>query len=483
MARPSARTKDLATWLETRLAELAPGANLPTDAQLARAWSLSASTVKRVLSHYRDRGMLERIQGKGTFKPPGRPHLPCSTERHPSSVRALAENLQSLVYAGKYAYGEQLPSIKFMCLQYKLAPATVVAAYRQLADMQLLTKIGKSFYVGTSELFQQGVRKRREVVCYYGAGDDFTDMFNRNELAPAYRKMERELLRFGYVLKHDTLGNAKKNIRISTRTGRLPAGIILAHLSAGSFEMLRSTIDRMYRKAVSPPRCLVVGPYVARFNRNISFVNEGQTTTARFRACAQFIHRKGFKTVSLILDQSAWPHTHALVCLKLRTALATLYGEGLRFRFAVLPSQRRMSRAAFMDKEFSYYAPLHASNLTGGVSRTQIEKEMVVCASMGQVLKRLEHGKGHVWVFANDACAEQAYTWLRDSGIRIPEDMSIIGLENNPRYFSLGITSVTKDFDTMGCSMAHAIIGDIPLARTSSGALQTYGLVLERQTT
>jgi DNA-binding GntR family transcriptional regulator len=47
--------------------ELAPGARLPTYAQLADQYQVSVSTAQAALRILRDRGVVEGQQGKGTF--------------------------------------------------------------------------------------------------------------------------------------------------------------------------------------------------------------------------------------------------------------------------------------------------------------------------------------------------------------------------------------------------------------------------------
>jgi hypothetical protein len=46
-----------------------------------------------------------------------------------------------------------------------------------------------------------------------------------------------------------------------------------------------------------------------------------------------------------------------------------------------------------------------------------------------------------------------------------------------------GITSVILDKETIGYNLAHALLDDIPVERTSQGYLRMKALVLERGTT
>jgi len=92
------------------------------------------------------------------------------------------------------------------------------------------------------------------------------------------------------------------------------------------------------------------------------------------------------------------------------------------------------------------------------------------------------HRSNGVWLFSNDADAAQALMWCDKNSIRIPEDVAAMGFENNPAYLYHGITSVILDTETIGYNLAHALLDDIPVERTSQGYLRMKALVLERVT-
>jgi DNA-binding transcriptional regulator YhcF (GntR family) len=71
----------------------------------------------------------------------------------------------------------------------------------------------------------------------------------------------------------------------------------------------------------------------------------------------------------------------------------------------------------------------------------------------------------------------------KENRIRVPQQVSIIGLENDRRYLHLGITTCMRDWETMGYLMAHAVIGDIPMRTTRRGFIDYDALLLERRTT
>ncbi|MEU6720706.1 GntR family transcriptional regulator [Nonomuraea sp. NPDC046802] len=47
--------------------ERAPGSKLPAELELANIWGVARMTVRRTLEELVERGLIERVHGKGTF--------------------------------------------------------------------------------------------------------------------------------------------------------------------------------------------------------------------------------------------------------------------------------------------------------------------------------------------------------------------------------------------------------------------------------
>lgn len=88
-----------------------------------------------------------------------------------------------------------------------------------------------------------------------------------------------------------------------------------------------------------------------------------------------------------------------------------------------------------------------------------------------------------LWICRFDDQAQEALQWAEQNRVAVPRDMAILSLENRPKFYHLGISSCTFDWESVGYLMAHAIIGDVPLAQTSRGFIKTRAVVLERGTT
>jgi DNA-binding LacI/PurR family transcriptional regulator len=104
-----------------------------------------------------------------------------------------------------------------------------------------------------------------------------------------------------------------------------------------------------------------------------------------------------------------------------------------------------------------------------------------VCATYEKLVKRF--GKNVLWLCTRDSLAEPALEALRRMGVKVPDEISLMTLENAPQHYHLGVSACTPDYELVGYLMAHAIIGDMPIKKTRYGYLRMPCPVTERSTT
>lgn len=103
LARPARLSEEVGRWLAQRIraGELAPGARLPTEKQLAQELAVSRAVVREALSRLKAEGYVETRQGAGAFVAP-RPGGTSFRLAEAAAVPALAEvfELRLMVEAG-----------------------------------------------------------------------------------------------------------------------------------------------------------------------------------------------------------------------------------------------------------------------------------------------------------------------------------------------------------------------------------------------
>ena len=85
-------------------------------------------------------------------------------------------------------------------------------------------------------------------------------------------------------------------------------------------------------------------------------------------------------------------------------------------------------------------------------------------------------------VCTTDQVASDLLALLRTRRVAVPDAVSVVTLENSAKFLFQGITASAIDYDLVGYLMAHALIGDIPLRKSSRGFLSIDSGVIERLT-
>jgi len=102
------------------------------------------------------------------------------------------------------------------------------------------------------------------------------------------------------------------------------------------------------------------------------------------------------------------------------------------------------------DRHETWLATLKEHGLTPGSS---IEGDFTLNGGYDAMNRLLDIGKKFTAVFVgNDTMAFGAHTALRKRGLRVPEDVSIVGFDNIPEsaHFLPGLTTVHQDSELMG---------------------------------
>ena len=81
-----------------------------------------------------------------------------------------------------------------------------------------------------------------------------------------------------------------------------------------------------------------------------------------------------------------------------------------------------------------------------------------------------------LWVFEFMQDAAAASTHFEKKNIK----PHLLAMENDPAWFHLGITCCIFDWEKTGYLMAHALIGDIPIKKSSKNFMDTGGALWER---
>jgi DNA-binding LacI/PurR family transcriptional regulator len=129
----------------------------------------------------------------------------------------------------------------------------------------------------------------------------------------------------------------------------------------------------------------------------------------------------------------------------------------------------------------AWLTTLHSAGITPGKS---IEGNWSISSGYQAVLRLLDEGESFTGlVVGNDPMALGAMRGLRDRGLRIPEDVSIVGYDDVPEaaYLEPPLTTVRQDFDTMGRQAVEYLATLISQPDTRIGQQILQPVLIERQ--
>ncbi|MBN1670092.1 MAG: GntR family transcriptional regulator [Kiritimatiellae bacterium] len=477
-------TAQFRVWLTGRLKALPPGARLPTDRQLAGTFGLSPTTVRRILKTFRDAERVVRISGRGTFVP-GR-----AARVEPAAPATSAENVVSHILnsirGGQLRRGQSLPPAKQVVHAFGVSHGTVRAAYEALRRQGHVARVGRRYWVGD---FRETltVETKKEVYLFRDGPGDFQHIFREDWLAQAYQKMERELIANGYFLLFAPNAAFPALVKQWRRQKRAPYGFVFFAIDADRYEAVRPAVRELEplceRLGRGKPRILLdwrLGTVPHR-PHGTWVLSRGNLLTVMARELAAYLHRKRHRTALVF---GSGPGS-ILSLAKLRAEIKHL-DERFAFRFVLpAPDRRAGTKRRIMARVRAAMAGSPAMPSIVGkyepVPPAVLLAETFLVRDYDEAYDRFPDAG--VWVVQTDREAEAVLNWAAQAGVRIPRALGLISYENNPHFYHLGLSGCYPDYEQIGHQMAHVIIGDFPVARTSRGFVKANALLVEKLTT
>jgi hypothetical protein len=453
---------------------------------------MSPRTVRRIMSRARDEGLVVRIPGKGTFKPGGKPVEPVvEPSEAMSSEERLARSLTEAISRGELRRGSPLPQMKYLCLQYHVSQKTVIAAYARLRNRGLVKKIGKRFWVGGFNPLDRGaLRKEAYIVTRDQAQQE--SIYADEHMGLAYQRLERELRTCNIRLRYATWEELSGLQQTWASRGNYPVGLVFFGFDGKYFDQLRRMLRPLGGKG-RPQKCSIVidmdeyGDHCTVPLR-LSVLSRGNLNTSVARTAARYLGSSLQREMVLLIEESylrADPRRHFLRFHKLSFELARAFHTRPVRHMVISPDRRLTSRNIFEEffrgdtAYLEYIMSKYSIDLAQSPER--IEDNIAVATNCAAALQLFDGPA--TWLFATDSLAKTGWDELMRHRKRVPEDVALISMQNSPRKCHLGLTAFSPDYDLVGYLMAHSLIGDLPVQKTSHGYIQVPCPVIERLTT
>jgi DNA-binding transcriptional regulator YhcF (GntR family) len=474
---------DFEQWTAEQLRRLQPGQKLPSDREISKRLGLSERVIRSVLKEYAARGLLERRRGSGTFIPKKREGGLPPIQGRSTASEDIAAQIHGLIARGELERGSPLPPIKVTCINYHVTPATVIGAYRLLAARRIVTKIGKKYFVGAFALPSRS--KSPKNVIFFDLGETgFDKIMSRAGMFPAYVKMERELVNYGYTLRYASREYFSELLMAHGNPAGI-GGLVTGWMNRSELTENLSDIVKLGRRLPSPrpPVLLFSEAPSCSLPEETLLLCRGNFLTVWARTLAAYLSARGRTEIAIFSDfarKGAWSLNTSFKLIPellrlnrdTRFTLIVKYPNGTRHPHLFLESIWHAERRRTMEKVLNKY-----DNIPLG----DIERSIRIVGNNEEVFDKLDDYT--TWLFDHDGDAVDALQHCRRRGIDVPHRRMLIGFENDPAYLRHGLSTCVVDSDRIGYLMAHALIGDIPVARTTKGYLRPAAMILERHTT
>lgn len=464
---------------EKLLSQSSPGTRIPGDRELARAWNCSVPTVRSVLKPYVEKGIVHRIRGKGTFAGP--PQSPPELPPIFSAVERVAAALQHDVSSGRVQTGALLPDTKQLCAIHGAAPSTVTNALRHLASMRIISRTGRKYRAGPGGARNAGGTTVHLFNC---SGADLTDLTGCCELEiPLFRAFDRELQRNGYRVQYRSRKDFEQLSRASARNHPGISAIAVGWIPNADYATTISALKRITDRRGTNMRTMILTGSHLRPPARVYQLCTGNITTTRARKLTEFIRDRQYASVTLFerFDPESgsdfvynlkFVRDMAHFCPDIPLHVCNLFPLSIPDPAKVFAARCEHITHTFNNRFLAKYRDFDFARSW---------QAMDICA--GPDFPFEKYRPSDLWIFQRDLDAGLALDWLRSRKIDVPVEKEIISQEGTDCHYGQGLTLCTSDWETTGYMMAHAMIGDIPVARTSHGFLRTEALILERQTT
>lgn len=193
--------------------------------------------------------------------------------------------------------------------------------------------------------------------------------------------------------------------------------------------------------------------------------------------------QKRFRRVHVLFDATLLPPNSFVDVLRLFPEIDHFCPNTDVHYWVAAPTDRGIGHrfSDFLEERFSDLGMQQRLSKYRTVANREMRARISTVSSIEEILDRLPIPA--VIVCRSQETAVTVLELCRERGIQVPDRLAIISLENAPICLHKSITSCIRDWETNGYLMAHALIGDFPVARTKRGFVAAKARVMERATT
>ncbi|MBD3390490.1 MAG: GntR family transcriptional regulator [Chitinivibrionales bacterium] len=481
---------------------------LPPRSELASRLHTSLRTVDSAMKALEREGLLDIVNGKGTFVRKHHAHAPsCDT-----SARALARTIRLAIEQGTYAPGSPLPKVEYFVLTNSCARNTVTQALRLLARQGYAHKKRNRWYSGRAHRpSRRGTNHparaahRPVVLIVVESYPAWRELFSSHNY-PFMLSFCAELTAHGIHYDIVQKGGA------SSSAHAFPTGFreIAAHIRKLDAR-LRGILIVRFTKSADIGSLQEWITWLGRFGKKLVWHDWEDNTPSRMQLD---LPRKNFyrcapderALVRAALEQlvaNGHQHIGIMRCGRLEgqnwyVRRMQVLEEAVRESFPVLRIHHvRQDENIWHQGDMYYRNPLEQEDLMlahadavaadlggalrsapGKTARRRFREEMA--RRMPSLTALLSSPDITAVIAPNQWHAVNYYHWCVLMGLRVPRDISILSFDNWLPFSRHPLSTIDQKLDSLGFRAAHLFIEDIPVKADARGNVHCDPVCIDR---
>lgn len=474
--------------------DASPGGRLEPVKLLAREMGVSKGTLQKALDSLRSEGKLQSYRGKGTFWGGGDAgHPPRAPGR---SLETVSTTLRTRIQEGTYRSGQPLPKVGHLSSQERVSPDTVCAALKVLEAESLIWKQGKSWIAGrrpqagrVNQALVRGARATPAILLVTPEYRTWENLYHEEHTGKFVQNFYLEIERMGLETQlvlmekssagHFPMGRSRVQDQIRSLEGRYLGAMCIGQSDTdwvGWLAGFRKPVVWLDLQCPSEDLDMKALPGGDRCFRCLK--DEEASAAMAIETLAGLGHRRiGFPW----LKSGAFPWVdHRLALLKEKAAAWETPVEIIPVEH---PETHWHPQPWTGPDGFRTWLDGMVRSSAGGNGDGPTLRTRLSLRDQAPSLARLLEEEGVTALLApNDYFAHQYYHWLRATGHRMPDDVSLLSFDNNSFSRPFSISSIDFGFGELAYRAAHIFLGDLPVKADGKHTLHSRPYLLARET-
>jgi len=526
--------KKIAGECETILKNF-PHKPLPPMRELATHFAVSVSTVHKAIQELKLLGVVEVYQG-GRVRARNTPQPPLVHTEPAETPHPLLELIKQRIKNETYQRGHMLPKVSYLAVTERVSHHTVTAAYRLLAEENIVHKRGKSWYAGPRVRSHLHRVQTQPVIIILQTHESFWSTIAKRPFYESFCRsfqgeVENHHIKLQPVVTTQPIGSISvfpsgpENILSFIRKlqNRYLGCLIIN--SKSEIPDLASWILRLqqFNRPVVWFDRLKENPQLPKKRRNFFRCHESERRAIHHALEALF--ELGHRRIGMpMVVDAEWLKRRAEL---IEGQIQSVDGSMQFYRDAVdlnpFLHDEPENAARYIETIYNLKIPFlnqaisqllaqfshYFAQLPDRVKSNYIKNRFLGVATLlcnlcrdlelsNQLFPSTAHTpwfliltpsllpliKNEVTaiIAPNDVTAHYIYLWLQAMQIVIPRDISLISFDNHWFLQDLPITSVDFGYGYLGFAAFHTIVGDVDISKGPANAIAAQPRVVHRGT-